>query len=793
MKFYYKHPIVLTVLLLSVLLVQAQTAVQTVRGIVRDKDSEMPLAGATVTLRQEGNVQGAITDGEGAFRIDQAPLGRVDLQVRFQGYEDYMASGLLVTAGKEVVLTLDVTEALGETELDAVQITEGEDNGEPLNEMASLSARSFDVEETKRYPAAISDPARMAQNFAGVSSAGDDMSNEIVIRGNSPRGMLWRLEGIEIPNPNHFGDQGSSGGPISMLSSSTLARSDFYTGAFPAEYGNAYSGVFDLRLRKGNNETRESSFMLGVLGVEASTEGYFSKNSKASYLVNYRYSTLAIMQGFFPNLDVLPAYQDLSFHINVPTSAGTFSLFGLGGQNKAENEAVQDTALWEDLGDGVSFSSRQKVGVVGLKHKLLIGEKSFVQTVLAASADNYEDLSQRIVPERDFAKEAYDITNFENYSYRIHALVNHKFDARNTLRAGVIGSHLRYEYLYDNQDWDTEVWTRFLEQKGSTEMGQAYAQWRRRIGSRWIFNAGFHATYLTLNQDFAIDPRASLSWQATERHRFSIAVGRHSKPEHPSTYFLEKTEPDGGRNTPNRDLQMTKALHIVLGHDFTFGRDFRFKAEAYYQYLTDIPVEADSNSTFAIINTGGIWSIVDAEPLVSRGTARNYGLDLTFEKFFSDGYFLLATGSLYQSEYWSLNGDLHPTRYNGNYNLTTIGGKEWKVGKDKQNILGLNAKFVGSGGNRYTPIDFAASEAAGETVLFQDRPFESRAPAYMRCDLGISYAINRRSATHSIRLDIQNLTNRANIFSQYYDSETNSLEYYYQNGIFPLLNYRVEF
>jgi len=767
---------------------------QTIRGRIQDQDSEMPISGATVMVRMEGQVlNGDISAEDGRFRVENIPVGRVDLSVELEGYEPLVRPNLMVTAGKELVLTLDLVESLGSSELEAVTITDVSAEREPLNEMATLSARSFSVEETKRYAAAISDPGRMAQNFAGVTSSGDDMSNEIVIRGNSPRGMLWRLEGIEIPNPNHFGDMGGSGGPISMLSASTLSNSDFYTGAFPAEFGNAYSGVFDLRLRTGNNEQRESSFMVGVLGIEASTEGYFSRNSEASYLINYRYSTLAAMRSFVPNLgDVLPTYQDLSFKINVPTQVGTFSVFGLGGMNAAVENAIADSSQWESDDDRINFESRQEVGVVGLKHKWLIGEKTYVQTVAAASVDNYWDLSKKMVPENNYDEEDIDKTNFENYQFRLHSLVNHKFNARNTLRAGVIGSQMQFDYEYDSRWFDPE-WTRYLDQDGSTQLWQGYAQWKFRLNEDWTLNSGLHGTYLALNDSWAVDPRAAISWQAHPQHRISLAAGMHSKPEHISTYFAEKSDLNGVRSQPNRNLDFTRAAHLVLGHDFNLARNWRLKTELYYQHLYNIPVEADSNSTYAIINTGSIWGIVDAEPLVSEGTGRNYGVDLTLEKFFADQYYLLFTGSVYQSEFTTFGGETYSTRYNGNFNATALGGKEWKVGKEKRNLIAVNGKAVFSGGNRFTPVDRVASAQAGETVRIAEQTFGEQVPAYWRLDAGFSYTLNKRKVTHTVLVDIQNLTNRLNVWSQFYNSETNSVDYYYQNGIFPILNYRVEF
>lgn len=783
--------------------VLAQDRTQTIRGQVVDADTRQPLGGATVILRDAEVLDGQLTDKDGVFRFSDIPVGRVTLQVKMPGYAPAVLAELPLQSGKEMVLTVELTESLAataadgemETELAEVTITDEKAGNEAQNEMATLSARSFSVEETRRYAASVFDPARMAQNYAGVMSSGFDMENEIVIRGNSPRYMLWRLEGIEIPNPNHFGSMGSSGGPISMLSASTLANSDFYTGAFPAEFGNALSGVFDLRFRRGNNEKRESSFMVGVLGIEASTEGYFSKKSKASYLVNYRYSTLALMQTFVPSLDgVLPKYQDASFNIFLPTKIGNFSIFGLGGSNVATQDAVADSTQWEDDGDGVSFIARQQVGVAGVKHQALLGEKTFVRTVAAVSADNYMDESYRLLKEQDYQRDVFDVTDFDNYSYRIHSMLQHKPNAQHTFRTGVLASHLQFNYKYDQKDfWDENVWTRYLDTKGSTQLLQGYGQWKYRFHEDWTLNAGLHGTFLTFNDTWAVDPRLALTWQAAPRHRLALSAGMHSKPEHISTLMVEQTDLDGQRTLRNRNLDMTHALHLVAGHDFALAKNLRLKVEAYYQYLWDIPISKDSGSVESIVNIASIWDVIDVNQYASEGTGYNYGLDLTLEKTFSNNYYFMLTGSVFDSRYVDQFGETHSTRFNNNYTANLLGGKEFKVGKSKKNILGLNGKLLLSGGNRFTPIDVAASQADEGTVRIWERAYESRVPDYFRFDFGVSYTINTKKATHTIMLDIQNATNRQNVFSQYYDSDDNALRYVYQNGIFPLFNYRVEF
>jgi Carboxypeptidase regulatory-like domain len=338
------------VLLLGCLLaascLQAQEILQTIRGTVTDKETNAPLVGAEVAVLTMNPIMGDVTDPDGNFKIEKLPVGRHSLQVSYLGYEPLTIPNLLVTAGKELVLNLQLVESA--VQLEVATVIAKHDKAEALNEMATVSARSFSVEETSRYAGSFYDPARMATNYAGVAvGSSSDLSNEIVVRGNSPSGILWRLEGVEIPNPNHFGSMGGSGGGISMLSSSTLSNSDFYTGAFPSEFGNALSGVFDLNMRNGNNEKREYAVMLGALGLEGAVEGPFQpltpkgerKGNGGSYLVNYRYATLGLLSAVGLNIagDVTPKYSDLSFKLNMPTQrAGTFALFGLAGQNSAQ-------------------------------------------------------------------------------------------------------------------------------------------------------------------------------------------------------------------------------------------------------------------------------------------------------------------------------------------------------------------------------------------------------------------------------------------------------------------------
>ncbi len=303
---------------------------QNVRGTIVDKVTQSPLPSASIKIIDSDPLIGTTTNVNGQFLLKDVAIGRISLEVSYIGYESIFINQLQVTSGKEVVLNLELQESI--EQLSEVTVKAKQNPQNASNDLALVSARGFDMEETNRYAGARNDPARMAQNFAGVSGA-NDSRNDIIIRGNSPSGVLWRLEGIDIPNPNHFGALGTTGGPVSILNNNLLAKSDFMTSAFPAEYGNATAAVFDLKMRKGNSFKREHIFQVGFNGFELGTEGPIGKEGGASYLLNYRYSTLALMDdvGLSPGTgNAVPFYQDFSAKVDVPTEKlGKFSLFAI--------------------------------------------------------------------------------------------------------------------------------------------------------------------------------------------------------------------------------------------------------------------------------------------------------------------------------------------------------------------------------------------------------------------------------------------------------------------------------
>ena len=772
---------------------QAQTLTQTIRGTVMDQESNFPLPGVYVIVIDSDPQLGTVTDQDGHFRLDNLPIGRYNLKIASMGYEERILPDILIGSGKEVILNIDLRESL--LQMEEVVVTAKTSKSEPNNEMATVSARSFTVEETKRYAASVNDPSRMALSFAGVSN-NEDSNNEIIVRGNSPKGMLWKVEGVEVPNPNHFGEEGASGGGISILSVNMLSNSDFLTGAFPAEYGNAFSGVFDIRLRNGNNEKREYAFQAGLLGIDFAAEGPFSKNSRASYLVNYRYSTLSLLDkiGVSGFEGYIPEFQDLAFKLHFPTkSMGSFSVWSLSGDSRQSSEAKRDSLSWEDEYDRFDDTFGSQMTANGLTHTYFFNQNTSIESIFSYSGSkNYysEDSLDRFYQPVTIWDE-----DFRHSALRYSGTINSKISSRNTIRSGIIASRLSFNLTSREADNAERILRTRVNQQGNTYLWQGFFQWMHRFSETLSFNAGIHSMWLGLNNNKTIEPRAGLKWAFAPGQSINAGFGVHSRMESLATYFGQQQTVEGTVVLPNQNLDLMKSYHYVLGYDRMFGRDWHLRLEAYYQDLDKVaiaPAGVDDQQwqTFALINndSGYIY-----DTLVSEGSGRNYGIELTLEKYFTDNWYMLATSSLFESKYTGRDGIERDTYYNGNFVNNLLIGKEYKLGPGGKNILSINSKLIWAGGRRTTPIDFEKSAANDQTEFYFDRRYSIRQPDYSRMDLRVAYSINRKSTTSTISLDIQNVTNRQNIFGQYYDRDEDEVVYSYQLGLLPVLNYRLEF
>ncbi len=794
-----RSQVLFIIFLLCVTVSQAQD-VKNIRGQVVDKDSKYPIIGSNVMIINSDPMIGAKTDENGYFTLVGVPLGRVSIRISYMGYKDAFANDILVIAGKEVQLNIELEEKVNE--IKEITVTDNKvAKGGPKNEFATVSARAFDVEETSRFSGSRNDPARMASNFAGVSGA-NDARNDIIIRGNSPTGLLWRLDGLDIPSPNHFASFGSSGGPVSMLNNNTLARSDFFTAAWPAEYGDALSGVFDLKMRNGNKDKYEFLAQLGFNGIEVGAEGPFAKNkSNATFLINYRYSTLGLFKLMgattFLAGGAVPEYQDLSFKIDVPTKkAGTFRLFGLGGLSSISLLGSQAQTGGSNLygNENQNIFNKVQTGILGFSHNYFITPKSFFRTTIGVSHQTQRaDIDTIGIINRSDVVE-YEKVYLRQNKYTVHLLYSNKLDAKNTIMAGIISNI--YDVKFSDSISLANAFRPRIGGTGYSDLLEGYVVWQHKFGDRLVLNSGVHAQYYTLSNSWAIEPRIGARFQITPTQFLSLGYGLHDELQPLPTYFNFDTSRNSNGKPTNLHMGFTRSNHVVLGYDVTFKGSFRLKAEAYFQYLDNVPVDPFSSS-FSMLNAGADFSTPGNAYLVNKGVGRNYGLELTLEKFFTKGYYFLVTGSLFQSQYKGSDNIWRNTAFNGHYVANALGGYEYKFGgkknKVKRNTIALDAKVTVAGGRYYTPIDVTQSALQGQEVLLNNQAFTLQYPVYYRLDIKLSYRISLRKMTHEFSIDCQNATNQKNVFIKTYDIRTNSLVTQYQQGIFPLPQYRILF
>jgi hypothetical protein len=762
---------------------------QNIRGRVVDKDTGEPLEGVNVVIHEHDSILGSTTNAQGFFLIANVVVGRHTIKATCLGYEEAQQHDVLVYTGKEPMVSIGMKEAF--TRLQEVIVRPEQTSGQPVNAFSLSGGRSFSVEETKRFASNFNDAARMITAYPGIQAT-SDFNNSISIRGNSPNSMQWRLEGVEIPGPNHFAAFGGSGGAVSMLSINLLDNSDFYSGAFAAEYGNALSGIMDMKLRKGNHEKSEKSFQLSFLGIDAAAEGPFKKGKKASYLANYRYSTAGILVNFgvLPQ-GAAPTYQDLSFNMSFPFSLGALNVWGVMGDgifNQKSSFGSKDDLTTSSFISGITLLTN-------------LNKKLSITTTVSGTHTQDKLVQNRTI--NTLLEETFWVRN-KSESFRVSAQLNNKFSPGSLFRAGIIFSYRNYELgkryidFVDNKKLKTP-----LDSEGGTDYLQAYAQWKKNMGEKFTLNAGLHTIYAWLTQKYSVEPRVGLSYQISETGSIGAAVGLHSQLQPLTLMYQKLDQPDGTYNYPNKKLDVSKALHYVLSYDKQLQKTLHVRAEVYYQRLYQIPVYSGNSSTpynasFSALNTESDYinsrlDVTEVLPLANTGTGENYGVEMSLDKRFSNDHYFLFTTSLYQSHYRGADGVLRNTSFNGRHIVTALAGKEYRTGVRKSNIFEWNARVSWAGNSPQTPIDVATSLTQGQQVYDYTRSYEAILPDYFRLDVHLGFRRSRARAAHIWSFDLRNFTNRQNPRYEYLNFNTQQINYQYQLGLIPVLSYRIEF
>ena len=759
---------------------ETATISQTIRGQVCDVASGEPMIGVTITV-ENGMTLATVSDMDGNFVINNVPVGRHSVRATFIGYEPVLLKEQLVTSGKELVLTLKMRESIAE--LGEVVIKPRVNKQLPLNEMAQVGARMFSVEEASRYAGGMADPARTASMFAGVATGG--ATNGISIHGNSPQMLQWRVEGVEVNNPNHFAEITEAGGGIfTSLNGTVLANSDFLTGAMPAEYGNALSGAFDMKMRVGNNTKYEHAVQVGTLGVDFASEGPLGKGSKASYLVNYRYSFLEIAKKIHAiNMDKETLdYQDLSFKLNMPTTkAGTFAVWFTGLIDNYENE-VPDVSDWETLWDMNDSWSRQRNCAVGVTHNYRFKSGGTLHSSVAYTGV-YRKLGVTNYDEQMTATPGMDGRNSE-WSVIISAQHQHKVSSHYTMQNGFEHRHMAFNTWLD---WIHEAGGplyRVYESDGNTGLTRLYSSHKVALSNRLSTVAGVNVMWFNLNDQWLVEPRVSVQYKTSASSTLSLAYAMNSRKESTDTYFVKEAS--------NENLGLTRSHHISMSFAQRLGENAMLKIEPYWQWLFDVPVE--QGTTYSILNHSNFFQ---DRALVNEGAGRNYGIDLTLERYLKDGFYGMLTATLFKSEYRDAQGQWHHSRQDRGWITNILGGKEWMVGKNKKNVFGVNGRLTLMGGDRYTPIP---DDITFEDVMMRpDKtvpqidgldPYNAQKGMNVGYAFSVKYTINKRHTSHHFILEYLQMRT---FQGQTFDLRTHEAVDNFTSLTFPNIAYRVEF
>ena len=801
----------------------AQTS--TVSGTVLDSEALYPLPGAYVQI---STLEGFMTstDMDGRFSFDDVPIGRHVVKLSFMGYESRTIDGVVLVSGRPVVLEVKMSESV--FSIAAAEVTATQ-TGEVMNEMATVSARAFTVEETDRYAGSRGDPARMASNFAGVQGA-DDSRNDIVVRGNSPSGVLWRIEGVDLTNPNHFSVPGTGGGPVAIINNKTLANSDFFTAAFPAEFGNSTAAVFDLKLRNGNQDHWHGSAQLGFLGTEVLLEGPLNRDKRSSLLVNYRYSTASIFSavGIDIGTSAVPKYQDGSFKLFTPTKGGgSLSFWGIGGNSNVDilisNQEAPERNIYGDNDRDQYF--RTGTGMMGLTHTQPLNSRSYIKTTLAVSRDRQDSNHDYVTRDLLITDIDTTYTNIQTSPLMTYGFVkdrlalavhaNHKLEPKTgtaTLRMGLNTDLMMWSFqdsirAFTDEPDSLGAWGRRWDADMKGALIQPFIQLKRRPNEALTWTAGLHAMVDTRSGASSLfEPRLGMQWVSKGGTVWSAGSGLHSQIQSPYIYAsATTTEVSGQLNMPNQELGFTRSIHNVIGVTRKLSDLWTLKMEVYHQHLFEIPV-ADlstewgaNNGSYSLINAGGGFSRLFPGTLLNEGTGRNMGVEMTLSRAFREGWFMLLTASVFDAKYTGADGVSRNTDFNGKYSWNFLASKEWKLSPSLGLVTGLKATMAG--GRWYGPVDDDASLAQREIIFIDQDRNTQQFDDYFRLDIKTNLTWNRPETTWELGVDFVNILGTENILKLTYapdemdqnDPDYSPVRQEYQLGFLPIFFLRIDF
>ena len=749
-------------------------------GRVTDAITSAAMPGATVQVFLPDTAFGTTTDVNGAFRFASIPTGIHRVQARFVGYAAADIGEVWVRLGKEEVVTFALQRS-------ASELGEVEVRASAPQRMSTMSSHTLTVEQSLRYPATFFDPARLAMSYAGVAST-NDQANHFSVRGNGPVSNAWLLEGAEIVNPNHLTNAGTasdyptlSGGGTTILSAQMLGTSRLLMGSMTAPYGNALGGIMDLSLRPGTTQRQAFTLQAGLIGIDLSAEGPFRKGGKASYLINYRYSTIGLLSAMGVDLgDEAITFQDLSFNVSLPMGdQAHLTLFGMGG-NSSNRFDAKDSTEWEFDKDSHNIDYTAEVGAAGATFRLALGKNAVWRTT-------------GVISENDQVRTASGPSRIlgADDTFARAALTERKLSVVSFVR-GSSGDRLTYQFGGSAMersvtkdlvvDDDVVAW-----------LIRPYAQLGYALNEHWSTELGLAYSSYTYNGSAVVEPRASVQWQPRAGRSLTVFAGQRAQL--PNVQLFPTQAIVGIWD--NTGIGLTRSLDLGVSYEHVIRPDLIFRTEVYHQQLEDVP-EGDVSVFQPALNEDGnmvnAWDRPLYLQLANTGTASNTGIEVSLFRSFQNNFFYQVNVTLLDPRYRSITGQ----ELDGRWNTTGMGnlviGREFAKEKEgSKRTWGVNGRVNVIGGQRTTPIDTLASQSVGTTVYDVQRPMAETMPIFYRIDVRVYRKMERKDHTGMWSLDLQNLTNATNEAYRYYDDRSQKVVTKYQLGLIPNLSYRIEF
>ena len=727
-----------------------------IKGTVVDDITQSPVQGATVEIPETSNL--TKTNSKGEFQFNELATGIYQIRVKALGYENHIKSELVVTASKPLETLIKLNPKGITTDLINVEANSFDQSSD-----VNVSSINLDYEEIRRAPGATEDISRMLQSAPGIA-IGNDQRNDIIIRGGSPAENLILIDGIEIPNINHFGTDGSSSGAIGFINSRFIQSTDMLTGGFPSLYGDKLSGVININFREGSRKNFFGDVNLSIAGFGAIFEGPLT--SKGSYLFSVRRSYLELVKSAI-RLTSVPNYWDINLKVVYDLSPkDKLSLIGLSGIDKIDfsGESAEDNPYGNS-------NSNQNTYATGINYKKLF-RKGFIQTVLAYNVtDYYVKQIEGQTAEIRFLNEAV------NKETGLYTDLKYQLSQSFILNTGLGGKYANINnilylkgdtnaagYVYDTINANVDIRTSKLFMHANLTS--------KFFNDRVNLNTGFRVDYFEYisNQTY-FSPRVGLSVNVNPITSLNFAWGiYHQSPE----YIWLVSSP------ANNLLNNIQSIHYIAGIEHFFASDIKANIEVYYKKYDDYPVWIDI-PTYILIDGGAEFGPNIVGQASSAGYGYVNGIDISIHKKLSgNGLYGMLNYSYINSSFTALAGNNKPGAFDPGNQVTLIAGYQFNDGW----LAGIKFKY--SGGRPYTPINEQASKQVNRAVFATDDFNSARYPYYMRVDVRVDKKFDFQKSNITAYLELQNVFDRQNIYAYYWNEDYKELSTIYQWAFFPV-------